>query len=154
MIFGVSVALVSVCVSPVAIFSLSPLQVMVAELTRIGEEMNCTSECLQIIRDRLEPPSPPPPLLYAATKPCGTYPTVQRVHMLCQETHMCSCLDSATFPTSVAELSCNCLGKFVNFQLDTYPSLTLTLRAVFNVCMYPRYLPIDTTVRTRLFVSH
>ena len=23
-----------------------------AELTRIGEEMNCTSECLQIIRDR------------------------------------------------------------------------------------------------------
>jgi cytohesin len=29
---------------------------MVAELTRIGEEMNCTSECLQILRDSDETP--------------------------------------------------------------------------------------------------
>jgi Sec7-like guanine-nucleotide exchange factor len=38
------------------VLSLSLSQSMVAELTRIGEEMSCTSECLQILRDSDETP--------------------------------------------------------------------------------------------------
>ena len=49
----------------------APIQMMVDELTRIGEEMNCTSECLQIIRDR-----------YATNSNPSTKGTATHIHLM------------------------------------------------------------------------